>query len=288
MPIVVGLFDQFTPAQQVVDELVKRGFRRDEISFMANATSSQLARYFGPGVTAEAAPMNGQERPLTAGEGAGVGATVGAITGIVVGLASFVIPGVGPLIGSGPLIAGLTGGAVGVIAGAATGGLAASLVEAGVPQGEADIYEESIRRGGTLIAVQSPETAVDNVRKVMRDHYAVDITQRRAELLAEDGKQAGGAIQVSPTGRATFESFDSDFRKHYAELYTASGYTYDQLVPFYRYGYDLAIDPRYASATWDEVEAETQPKWQELNPKGNWENFRDAVRFGWDSVRHTR
>jgi hypothetical protein len=290
MATVVGLFDDFTTAQQVVDELVKRGFRRDEISLMANASSSEYAQYFqaetNPAMVAD------QERPLTAGEGAGVGATVGAITGIVIGLASFVIPGIGPVIGAGPLIAGLTGGAVGVLAGAATGGIAAGLIEAGVPQEEAHLYEESIRRGGTLVAVQSPETAVGTVKNLMRDHYAVDVVQRRikwqTDPSATNEAEETNARQRYPVGGTRFETFDPDYRKHYATHYANTDYTYSQLVPFYRYGYDLATDPRYATATWDEVETDIRPTWQDLNPNAVWENFRDAVRYGWETVRGSR
>ena len=292
MATVVGLFDDFSTAQKAVDDLVKRGFRRDEISLMANASSSEYARYFRP----DANPTVGVERPLTAGEGAGMGATVGAITGIVVGLASFVIPGIGPIIGAGPLIAGLTGGAVGVIAGAATGGIAAGLIEAGVPQEEAHLYEESIRRGGTLLAVQSPETAVGTVQNVMRDHNAVDVVQRGSEWKSETAgaatdTTAPGYIsprQTYPVGGTSFETFDPDYRKHYDAHYANTDYTYNQFVPFYRYGYDLATDPRYASATWDEVETDIQPGWEALNPHSEWANFRDAVRYGWETVRGTR
>lgn len=293
MATVVGLFDDFATAQKVVDDLVKRGFRRDEISLMANATSSEYAKYFHPdGNTA----INEQERPLTAGEGAGVGATVGAVTGIVVGLASFVIPGIGPVIGAGPLIAGLAGGTVGVLAGAATGGIAAGLIEAGVPHEEAALYEESIRRGGTLVAVQSPDTATGTVQSVMRDYHAVNVVRRQSEWQGQnapnDSNGQGGAPvaarQSYPVGGTTFETFDTDYRQHFSTHYANSEYSYNQLVPFYRYGYDLATDPRYASATWDEVETEIKPRWQELNPNGNWDTFRDAVRFGWDTVRGTR
>jgi hypothetical protein len=282
MATVVGLFDDFGMAQKVVDDLVKRGFHRDEISLVANANASEYARYFHP--DGEAAASD-HERPLTASEGAGVGATVGAVTGIVVGLASFVIPGIGPVIGAGPLIAGLTGGAVGVLAGAATGGVAAGLIEAGVPHEEAALYEESIRRGGTLVAVQSPETAVGTVQNVMRDFHAVNVIQRQAEWQT-DGD--GDAAVSYPVGGTTFETFDADFRKHFNTQYPDSEYNYNQMVPFYRYGYDLATDPRYSSATWDEVETEIKPRWKELNPNGNWDNFRDAVRYGWDTVRGTR
>ncbi len=283
MATLIGMFDHFVNAQQVVNELFKRGFRQDEISLIANASSNEYASFFHSG-TASTAPL-AQEKPLTTCQGVVVGATGGAISGIVAALAPFVIPGIGPIIGAGPLIAGLTGGALGVLAGAATGGIAAGLLKAGVPQEEAHLFEESIKRGGTIIVVQSPETAVATVQKLMDDHCAVDVVRRQTEWRADSSTT--NAWQTHQIGGMSFGTFDRDLRKHYATYYPNSEYTFAQLVPFYRYGYDLATDPRYASATWAEVETHIEPGWHGLNPESVWVNFRDAVHCGWEMLRGT-
>jgi hypothetical protein len=298
MTTIIGSFDNLTTAQNVVDALVQKGFKRYEISLMANASSSDYANYFAD----DATPLPGQtvvadtDRPLTTGEGTSVGAVAGIITGLVAGLAVFVIPGVGPIIAAGPLLAGLTGGAVGAVAGAATGGIVAALVKSGVPEEEASLYAESVKRGGTLVLVRTTDEAAATARSVMRNHNAIDVVQHRTEWQAGDAMATNGVL---PTDRAasaragvnypagnTFEAFEPACHQHFDTHYAnRTGITYAGMVPFYRYGYNLATDPRYASATWDEVEADAHTAWDQRNPNDAWDNYRDAVHFGWDCGR---
>ena len=281
MATVVGVFDNFTSAQSAVEDLVKRGFKRYEISLLANASASEYAKYYN------ANPIPDDERPLTTGEGAGAGAVVGAVTGIVVGLVSLAIPGVGPIIAAGPLIAGLTGGTVGAVAGAATGGITAALVSFGIPETEAQTYAESVRRGGTLVLVRSPEEAMAAVQSVLQSHDAVDVVRRRTEWQS-DSPAINDLYHGYPVGGTTFDNFMPAFRQHYATHYADTPFTFEHVLPFYRYGYDLATDPRYVSTTWDELEDEARRLWEERNPKDFWGNYRDAVRYAWESARHVR
>ena len=81
--------------------------------------------------------------------GAGTGAALGGILGWLVGIGALAIPGVGPLVAAGPIVAALAGaGAVG-----ATGGLVGGLVGAGIPEIEAKRYAGRIREGGYLVSV---------------------------------------------------------------------------------------------------------------------------------------
>lgn len=87
--------------------------------------------------------------PEGATAGAGTGAAVGGILGWLVGIGALAIPGVGPLVAAGPIVAALAGaGAVG-----ATGGLVGGLIGAGIPEVEAKRYAGRIREGGYLISV---------------------------------------------------------------------------------------------------------------------------------------
>jgi hypothetical protein len=81
--------------------------------------------------------------------GAGAGAAVGGVLGWLVGIGALTIPGIGPLVAAGPIVAALAGaGAVG-----ATGGLVGGLIGAGIPEIEAKRYAGRIREGGYLISV---------------------------------------------------------------------------------------------------------------------------------------
>lgn len=87
--------------------------------------------------------------PEGAATGAGAGAALGGVLGWLVGIGALTIPGIGPLVAAGPIIAALAGaGAVG-----ATGGLVGGLIGAGIPEVEAKRYAGRIRDGGYLISV---------------------------------------------------------------------------------------------------------------------------------------
>jgi hypothetical protein len=81
--------------------------------------------------------------------GAGTGAAIGGVMGWLIGVGALAIPGVGPLVAAGPIVAALAGaGAAG-----ATGGLVGGLIGAGIPEIEAKRYAGRIREGGYLISV---------------------------------------------------------------------------------------------------------------------------------------
>jgi hypothetical protein len=87
--------------------------------------------------------------PEGAATGAGTGAAVGGVLGWLVGIGALTIPGIGPLVAAGPIVAALAGaGAVG-----ATAGLVGGLIGAGIPEIEAKRYAGRIREGGYLISV---------------------------------------------------------------------------------------------------------------------------------------
>src|SRR5947207_11774476 len=104
-----------------------------------------------------------------AATGAGVGAVVGGLGGLLLGLGALAIPGIGPIIAAGPLVAALGGAA----AGAAVGGLIGALTKMGVPEEEAHIYAEGVRRGGTLVTVTADDANTDTIVSVLNGHGAV-------------------------------------------------------------------------------------------------------------------
>ncbi len=115
-------------------------------------------------------------------EGAKTGATIGSVIGAGLGIAAVVglIPIIGPVFAAGPLIAalGFGGGAVattavGALTGAAAGGLVGALINLGIDEEEAKIYEEKITSGNVLVAVHA-DGAID-VSKVLIDEGATDV-----------------------------------------------------------------------------------------------------------------
>lgn len=166
---VVAVYDSFETANKAVRALVEDGFARTDIGLAANNVTGEYSRY----VTNE---------DVSGGEGGGFGAVVGGITGAVEALSAIVIPGIGPVIAAGPLVAllgGATGAVVGGAAGAVTGGIAASLMHLGIPEDEAGHYVESVRRGNALVTVAvTNNDDAETATNVLRRFNPIDVKSR--------------------------------------------------------------------------------------------------------------
>jgi hypothetical protein len=174
---IVALYDDLMMAQHVVNDLTSAGIPRERISLVANDANGEYADYlrsYHPG------------EHVGPGEGTVFGASVGALTGLLVSLGSLAIPGVGPVVVAGPLVAGLTGAVTGAVAGGATGGIVGSLLAMDIPEKEARRYAEGVRRGGTLVSVQAASEEVPKVEEILSRHNPVDI-ERRATYWRESG-----------------------------------------------------------------------------------------------------
>src|SRR5689334_319694 len=134
---IIAVYDDTAIARDVVEDMVEAGIDRSNIGFALNDPTSQGGKVTGDHVNA--------------GEGAAFGGLVGGLTGLLIGLGTLAIPGIGPLLAAGPLAAAIGGTAVGVTAGAVTGGLVGALTSLGVPEAEAGVYAEAVRRGGALV-----------------------------------------------------------------------------------------------------------------------------------------
>jgi uncharacterized protein (TIGR02271 family) len=173
---IVGVFDNFTDAQAVVEDLSNHGIPRDDISIVANKETS--------GIDTDRAVGDDKmdnDAGEQAGSGALAGAGIGAGVGLLVGLGLLVIPGIGPVLAVGPLATALGATALGAGIGAAAGGLVGPLVDAGVPRPEAEAYSESVRRGSTLVTVHAPDEMSDDVVSIMNRHDVIDIDERAGQ-----------------------------------------------------------------------------------------------------------
>src|SRR5690242_10393517 len=113
MKAVAGLFDHMNEAEGAVRELTANGFPPENISVVAHDGREER----GDKILADSS------RADAAGVGATGGAVLGGLAGIVLGFGVLAIPGLGPIIAGGPLIAGLTGASVGAALGGLVGGL---------------------------------------------------------------------------------------------------------------------------------------------------------------------
>jgi hypothetical protein len=150
-------------ATNIVNQLKEAGFSNDDVSVLLpdRAGSRDFAH----------------EHHTKAPEGAATGAIAGGVMagvlGWLVGIGSLAIPGVGPLIAAGPILAALSGAA----AGGAVGGLAGGLVGLGIPEYEAKQYEGKVKNGNILISVHTEDSKERSVaKKIFDGAHADDIS----------------------------------------------------------------------------------------------------------------
>ncbi len=141
---VIGLFNDRPTLERAIDALRAGGFRSDDISAMLPDASAAK----------EVAHEKHTKAPEGAMAGAAVGGVAGGALGFLLGIGALAIPGLGPFIAAGPIVAALAGAG----AGGAVGTLTGSLIGLGIPEFEAKSYEGYLKKGGMLLAVH----AVDN------------------------------------------------------------------------------------------------------------------------------
>jgi hypothetical protein len=180
MRTVVALYDTKETARHVIEHLVNEGFDHEEISIATRGEE---------GDKVDIVKTRTREAGNEAGEGAavggGVGAALGGLGGLLVGLGTIAVPGAGLIVAAGPLI-GLLGGA---FAGAIAGGLLGGLIGLGIPEEDARIYAEGVRRGGTLVIVRTSDETSENARSIMERHNPINIerSERRWREMGWEG-----------------------------------------------------------------------------------------------------
>ena len=157
---VFGLYPDHSSAENGVETLKQAGFRNTDISvlFPENVGSKDFGH------------EKGSKASEGAVAGAGSGALLGGALGWLVGMGVLAIPGLGPVVAAGPIVAALAG----MGAGGAAGGMTGALIGLGIPEYVAKRYEGRVRDGGILLSVHSDDP---------------DWTKRAKEILERTGAQ---------------------------------------------------------------------------------------------------
>lgn len=166
---IVAVYDNHQEAKEATEALYQDGFTSEQVSLVA---SDHKREYYREDTVHE----GGETAAGRAGSWAVTGGLFGGIAGLVAGLVGLTLPGVGPVIVAGPLGA-MLGGA---ITGAIAGGLLGALTGLGIPEEEAHVYAEGLRRGSNLVSVTIPGERVDAAMAVMNRYNPVDIDERSA------------------------------------------------------------------------------------------------------------
>ena len=145
-------------AEAVVDQLHNAGFSTNDISVLFPDKSG----------TKDFAHEHSTKAPEGAIGGASMGGVVGGTLGLLAGIGVLAIPGLGPFIAAGPIMAALSG----VAAGATVGGIAGALVGMGIPEIEAKRFEGKVKGGNLLVSVHvessDERTRAENIFKAAK------------------------------------------------------------------------------------------------------------------------
>jgi len=172
MKTVVGSFDTFQDASRAADELKTSGFTDTEVNIISNNVRAK----------GEGKPEATTSDSSNAATGAIAGGAIGGAAGAAAALMVLAIPGIGPILAAGPIVAALAGAGAGAVA----GGLIGSLTELGISDEDAKNYAEAVRRGGALLVVRTEDFKADRAEEIIRGQGAFDI-EERVEQWRESG-----------------------------------------------------------------------------------------------------
>ena len=159
---VFGMYKNQPEVERAVDLLKIQGFSNNDVSVLFPDKKG----------THTFAHEKDTKAPEGAAAGAGTGAVLGGTLGWLVGIGSLAIPGIGPFVAAGPIMAALAGAGVGGV----VGGLSGALIGMGLPEYEAKRYEGYLKEGGILLSVHCMDAdEVKRAEKLLKDTGATDI-----------------------------------------------------------------------------------------------------------------
>ena len=311
MATVIGLFETRDGAFRAIEALRAAGFRDEDLG---------IALRDGDDAGIDVAAARAGEGDATA-EGAAIGGLLGGLTGVLAAAGILAIPGVGPVLLSGPLAATLAG--IGV--GAATGGLVGALGGLGIPEDEAQVYQDRLSRGDVLFTARVDVDRAVEARAVLIAHGLRDIDEVRRlgdtspdraaisepeiDRAVVDEKASGvllggttgalaGGLVAGPVGAgigAVVGSMVGGVAAAFDDL------DYRQVEPEFRLDWERG--PYRESSAWDEASAAYQHGWDrfdrpayrgrswddaapdlraEWTGPGTWEEYAPMVRDAWE------
>jgi len=176
---VFGIYATPATAEFGVNHLLSLGFTNSAISVLL--PDDESTRAF--------AHEKNTKAPEGTATGVATGGIIGGTLGLLAGMGALIIPGVGPLIAAGPIMAALAG----VGAGGAVGGVVGALVGMGIPEYEAKRFEGAVKDGGTLLSVHCDTgEQVTIAKQALRDSGARDIS-----ATGEESSPKGSAYRAA-------------------------------------------------------------------------------------------
>ncbi|WP_292663987.1 hypothetical protein [Nitratifractor sp.] len=159
----VGVFDDVEAAHKALKTLVEKGFGKGQIAVIGKTTKEKVDETVWSKIESDVAFWGAQ------------GGIWGSILGLLLGGSLFVIPGIGPIVGAGPIAGALAGFGGGLVAGATAVGLVDALVEWGLGSAKAKHYKELIGEGKVLVLVRGKIQEVEDAAQILRSLDAEEV-----------------------------------------------------------------------------------------------------------------
>jgi hypothetical protein len=179
---IVALYASFEAAREAAQDLHRNGYKHEDINLIAHDAEQKYARFLQQNGQD---PHQGAEVADSTMTGAATGTVLGTALGMLVAGAALTVPGLGPIIAAGPVATLLATTGAGALAGAAVGSAVGALTAMGVPDEDAALYAEGLRRGGALVTLQAPVELVPSVSSILERHDPVDIEEASARWREE-------------------------------------------------------------------------------------------------------
>lgn len=187
--VVFGIYRTREGAEEGVDALLQAGYRNEDISVLLPENQG----------TKDFATEKHTKAPEGTAAGAAAGGIIGGTLGLLAGVGALAIPGLGPFIAAGPIMATLSG----IGAGGVVGGIIGALIGMGVPEYEAKRYEGMLREGGILVSVHCDNSDwVKRAKGILERTGAHDISsseEAKADFAKTDKprvRQGGGGAEL--------------------------------------------------------------------------------------------
>ncbi len=172
-----GIFSSRSSVDHAVDVLKQNGFRNNDISVLMPSKQG----------TEDFAHQKDTKAPEGATTGATTGAVLGGGLGWLVGIGALAIPGIGPFVAAGPIMAALAGAGVG----GAVGGISGALIGMGIPEYEAKRFEGFVKDGGILLSVHVDDSEWQKKAKELLEQCGARDIATAGEESTETGRKPG-------------------------------------------------------------------------------------------------
>jgi len=159
------------------------------------------------------------------------------------------------------------------------------------PVTDADM--NAFREGEFEVRTTAEEAVVQKQARVVEEVTINKDVSERTETIRDSVRRTDVHVDENvasnerTVGGSDYETYATGFRSYYDQNLRSSGASYEQYDPAFRYGHTLANDQNLRGNDWNSFESSARTRWEERNP-GTWEQFKDSIRYAWDTVRGKR